>query len=236
MAAQQQMPDWLTSAMGIGSGLGAAGGGLYNLLNKPPNPADAANKYISQIPGQTQQYYSPYMQAGKGSMEELQNQYKDLIGGNVQGRLGESYQASPGYQLRLKEALGAAGNAAAAGGGLGTPMHQGRAEETALKLSGEDYQNYINNQMNLYGLGLKGNERLNQMGFQANQDYANTIANTLGQQGAYSYSGQAGQNQAKSDAWGNIFSGLGMAAGSFAGGPIGAAAGGALGKWAGKYF
>ncbi len=94
-------------------------------------------------------------------------------------------------------------------------MHQGNAEEVATKLSGEDYQKYLQNQMGLYGMGIQGNQNINQMGFDANKDYANSIANMLGTQGAYNFMGQQGQNQAKQQGMGNIFSGLGMAASSF---------------------
>ncbi len=76
----QGIPDWLSQMLGIGGGLGVAGGGIYNMFGGGgKNPADAGNKYISQIPGQTKQYYDPYMQAGKGAMGDLQNQYKDLL-------------------------------------------------------------------------------------------------------------------------------------------------------------
>ncbi len=201
--------------LGIGGGLGMAGGGLYNMFGGGgKNPADAANKTIGQIPGQTQQYYSPYMDAGKGAMSNLQNQYKDLLGGNVQNQLGANYKESPGYQFKLKQALGAGDNAAAAGGMLGTGTHQQNNMQTANDMAGADYNDYIKNQMGLYGLGLGGNEGLNQMGYNASNEQANNVANTLGQQGAYNFMGQQGKNQLKQSGMSNIFSGLGMAASS----------------------
>ncbi len=231
------MPDWLMKALGIGGGLGTAAGGAWNMFGGgQKNPADAANKTIGQIPGQTQPYYQPYMDAGKGAMGNLQNQYKDLLSGNTQNQLGASYKESPGYQAALKAALGAGNNAAAAGGMLGTPAHEAQNMGIASDEASKDYENYIKNQMGLYGAGLSGNEGLNAQGFQANQDYANTLANTLGQQGAYQFAGQAGKNASNAQGMGNIFSGLGMAAGSLFGGPAGGAAGGAAGNWFSKLF
>ena len=222
-----QMPPWLQGSM-IGGGLGTAGAALFG--GKGKNPADVANQYISQIPGQTQQYYSPYMEAGKGAMGNLQNQYADLLSGNVQNKLGENYKESPGYQFKLKQALGAANNASAAGGMLGTGAHQQGNMQVANDIASQDYNDYLKNQMGLYGLGLGGNEGLNQMGFDANKGYADMLAQNLAQQGAYGFMGQQGQNQARQSKFGNIFSGLGMAAGGLMGGPAGAGIGGWLGN------
>ncbi len=213
----------LMQMLGIGGGLGSAAGGTYNLFGGGgKNPATGANNIIGQIPGATKQYYQPYMDAGKGAMGNLQNQYKDLLSGDVQNKLGANYQQSPGYQFKLQQAMGAGNNAAAAGGMAGSGQHQFGNMQTANDLANADYGDYMKNQMGLYGLGLGGNEGLNKMGFDASGKQADSEASTLGQQGAYSYAGQAGQNQKKSDAWGNIFSGLGMAGGAALGGPAGA--------------
>lgn len=217
------VPDWMTQMFG---GLGTAAGGMFGGQGK--NPADVANGYINQIPGQTKPYYSPYMDAGKGAMGNLQNQYADLLSGNVQNKLGENYKESPGYQFKLQEALRGGNAAAAAGGRAGTPMAQQQQMGIANGLASQDYGDYIKNQIGLYGQGLSGNEGLNQMGFDANKGYADMLGQNLSQQGAYGFMGQQGQNQANQQNKSNIFSGLGMAAGGLFGGPAGAAAGGWL--------
>ncbi len=210
------MTDFLKNYGGAATGLGQAAGGFASLFGKgQKNPADAANKYISQIPGQTQQYYQPYMEAGKGAMGELQNQYKDLLGGNVQNRLGESYKQSPGYQFALEQALSAGNNAAAMGGQLGIPAHEQRNMATAQGLASQDYDKYLQNQMGLYGAGLQGNQQFNQQGFEANKSYADQIAQALAQQGNYAFAGQTGQNQARQQGLSDILGGLGGAAASF---------------------
>lgn len=210
------IPPWLQAIMG-GGGAGMAAGGLASLfgMGGGKNPADVANKYISKIPGQTKEFYSPYMEAGKGAMSSLQNQYQDLLGGNVYNKLGEGYKESPGYQYALEQALQAGGNAAAAGGMAGTPLAQQEAMKTAQGLASQDFQNYLNSQMGLYGMGLQGQQGLNQMGFDASKDYASNLANALSQQGAYGYAGQAGQNTQRAGGLSNLFSGLGMLGSAF---------------------
>lgn len=210
------MSSFLQNYGGAFPGIAQAGGGLASLFGKGgKNPADAANKYISQIPGQTQQYYQPYMEAGKGAMGNLQNEYKDLLSGNKQNELGSSFKESPGYQFALQQALAGGNNAAAAGGQLGIPAHEQANMGIAQGLASQDYDKYIQNQMGLYGTGIQGNQQLNQQGFEANKGFADQLAQTLAQQGNYAFSGQTGQNQAKKQGWSDIFGGLGGAAASF---------------------
>lgn len=227
MADTQQnygIPDWLASALGIGGGLGQAAGGLFSIFGNQKNPADAANKRIGQIPGQLEGYYSPYMNAGKGALGDLQNQYKDLLGGNIQNKLGENYKESPGYQFKLKQAMQQGGAAAARGGYLGTPMDQQQSMQLGNDIASQDYNDYIKNQMGLYGLGLTGEQGLNNQGFDANKEMADAWGNTLGAQGAYDFMGQQGANQRQSQGMGDLFKGLGTAGASYFGGPAGGAA------------
>ncbi len=231
-AAQQAQWQQLMQMMGMGGGLGTAAGGLWSMFNKPNDPTKGASNMVGQIPGQTLPYYQPYMDAGKGAMSDLQNQYKDLLSGDKQNQLGANFKEGPGYQYALKNALQAGTNASAAGGMLGTPMHQEQNMGIGEGLAGKEFQNYMQNQMGLYGTGLQGEQGLNQMGFDANKNYADQLANTMNQQAMYNFMGQQGQNQAKQQGMSNIFSGLGTAAGSFFGGP----AGGAGMDWLMKMF
>lgn len=193
------------------AGLGQLGMGIAGLFGKGgKNPAEEANKYLDQIPGMTQGYYSPYQQAGLQSLGHLQTQYSDLLGGKTQDRLGAGYKESPGYKRAMEQAMRAGTNASASGGMLGTPMHQEQNMELAGDIASKDYENYLRNQMGLYGLGLQGEQGLNQMGYGANTDFANLLANIQQQKAGYSYAGQAGQNQQSAGNWKNIFGGLGM--------------------------
>ncbi len=203
--------DWYRKMMGGMMGGGMMGGGLAGMFGgHGKNPADAANKYLDQIPGQTQQYYSPYQEAGKGALGDLQNQYKDLLSGGVYDKLGAGYKESPGYQFKLQQALGAGNSASAAGGMLGTPQHEQQNMQLGNDIASQDFNDYMQKQMGLYGMGLEGQQGLNQMGYNANTDYANMLGSTMGQKAAYGYAGQASQNQNRSNDWSNLFGGLGM--------------------------
>lgn len=215
----------LMQMLGIGGGLGSAAGGAWNMFNPGKNPATAASNQIGTIPGQVKPYYQPYMDAGAGALKNLQGENTSLLSGNKQNELGASYKESPGYQFALKQALQAGNNASAAGGSLGTPMSSENAMNTAQGYAAKDYNDYMNRQQGLYNTGYAGTEGLNNQGYNANSDYANTLANTTAKQAEYGYEGQKGQNEGRSNAMNSIFSGLGMAGGSALGGPMGGAAG-----------
>ena len=219
--------DWLSQLFG---GLGLAGGSMWNMNHPGKNPGDVANGYINQIPGQTQQYYSPYQQAGKGAMSDLQNQNKGLFGGTTQNQLGESYKESPGYKFALEQALAGGNNAAAAGGQLGLPQHEQQNMGIAQGLAAKDYNDYMNRQTDLYKTGYAGTQDINKMGFDANKSYSDMIANALSQQAGYGFAGQAGQNAMNASNSSGLFKGLGMLGGGLAGGPVGSAVGGWLGS------
>jgi len=184
---------------GIGS---AIGGGIGSLFSK--NPADAANKYLNQIPGQTNQYYQPYFEAGKNALPGLQDQYAKLISdpGARLNEIGSSYHQSPGFQFALNQALGGAGRAAAAGGMAGSPQHEQQNMQLASDIGNQDYYNYLNKALGLYGQGLEGNQNLANQGQQAGGNMANLIAQQLATQGQQAYEGQAAKNQG----WSDVFS------------------------------
>lgn len=177
------------------------------------DPTRGASNMVGQIPGATDPYYRPYMDAGRGAMTDLQNQYKDLLGGGVYDRLGQGYKESPGYKFKLQQAMQGAGNAAAAGGMAGSPMHQQDSMQLAHDISDQDFNNYMQNQMGLYGLGLQGEQGMNQMGYDASNQQANNVGNSMNQQGQYNFMGQQGRNQYRQARTNNWMSGLGMAAG-----------------------
>src|SRR5258708_34890404 len=177
------------------------------------DPTTGASNIVGQIPGQTDQYYRPYMEAGKGAMSELQNQYKDLLGGGVYDRLGQNYKESPGYRFKLEQDMQMGHNAAAAGGMLGTPMHQYDSQSTAHGLADQDFNNYMQGQMGLYGMGLNGEQGLNQMGYDASNQQANNVGNSMNQQAQYNYLGRNGRNEYNQQRTNNWMNGLGMSAG-----------------------
>lgn len=199
--------------------------GFFDFLKGGKNPADSALPYLDKIPGQTLPYMQPYFEAGTGALPGLQDQYKNLLGdpGGFMNKIGGSYQQSPGFKFALQQALQSGGNAAAAGGMAGSPMHQQQNMEVATGLANQDFGNWMQNALGLYGQGLHGQQDLAHMGQQSGQSIADMIAQTLAQQGNLAFQGQAQKNQNQSDLFGNIFKGIGAIGGM--GRPFGAFSG-----------
>ena len=152
-------------------GLGGLGAGLGQLFGgSGGNPFDAASEYYNKIPGAINPYFKPYQEAGQNALSTLTGQYGNLINdpNGLMSRIGAGYQKSPGYDWQLNQGLQAGNNAAAAGGMLGSPQHQQNNQATAQGLANQDYYNYMNKALGLYGTGLSGLQGINQMGFNAN--------------------------------------------------------------------
>lgn len=233
MSGAQGM-DW--SKFGMASGLGGVASGLGSLfMGGGKNPYDAASSFYNRIPGAVSPYYSPYQQAGQNALGQLQGQYGQLTGGlnGLQGqysslmndpsgmynKLASGYHQSPGFQFQMGQGMNAANNAAAAGGMAGSPQHQQQAATMAEGLANQDFGNYMDRSMNLYGQGLQGNQGLynsglqglqglNSQGFNANDQMARIMADMLSQQGQMKFAGQAAQNQSQGQGWGDMFGGI----------------------------
>lgn len=195
----------LMKAGGLAGGLGGLAG-LFG-FGKGKNPADVANQTLQQIPGQTQQYYQPYMDAGNQSMSQLMQ----MLGQNptdTYNKLGEGYKQSPGYKFQLEQALASGNSANAAGGMLGSPQHVQQNEELAQNVAAKDYDEYMKNVLGLNSQNMQGLSGLAGLGANAANQYGSGIASNLGQQAQYGYAGQAGQNQQNQQNWSNVFNAL----------------------------
>lgn len=202
-----------TTGFGLGMGAGNIFGGLGGIFGKGKNPADTANRYVSQIPNATAPYYAPWLGAGMSTLPKLAGQYDELTNdpGAKLNQIGSSFHESPGFQFALQQALQGAGHAAAAGGMAGSPQHEQENMQLANNIANQDYYNYLSGATGLYGQGLSGMQGLSMQGQQAGQSLADQIAQSLGQQGQYAYEGQAGKNAAKSSGWSALGTGLGLA-------------------------
>lgn len=181
------------------------------------NPADAAMPYLNQIPGQTNQYMQPWFDAGKGALTGLQDQYGQLTKdpGGKMNQIGQSFQQSPGFKFAMDQAMQGGNHAAAAGGMAGSPQHEQQNMQLATNLGNQEYNNWLQNALGMYGMGIQGQQGLSQQGQQSGQSMADMIAQTLAQQGNLAFQGSRQQNQNKNDLWGNIFKGAGTALGAF---------------------
>jgi hypothetical protein len=192
------------------SGMGGIASGMYDMFGKQKNPYDSAQQYWNQI-SNANQYNQPYYNAGIGQLGQLSGQYGQLMNdpGGKFNQIGESFHESPGFKFALDQALGANQRQQAAGGMAGSPMHEQQNMTTATGLANQDYYNYMNGAMGLYGQGLQGAQGMANQGQQAGNNMADMIAQQLAMQGAGAFGGQKYQNDKFSNAWGNIFGGLG---------------------------
>lgn len=200
---------------GLVSGLGGLFGGLFGHNNG--NPADAAMQYYNQIPGTLKPYYDKYINAGGTSLDSLMGQFSKMLSdpGSIMKMAGSGYQQSPGYKLNYDQGMNAQNSAAAAGGMLGTPGHQQQAGRFASDLANQDYNTYLNQALGLYSQGIQGQQGINQMGYNASDTLAQSLASNLMNQGNIAYQGQANKNQSSADRMNSIFGGLGGLASLF---------------------
>lgn len=205
MAGNSLFPGW---GGVIGGGLGLLGGLLGSRANDRANKK--TDRMLDQIPNELKQYLLPYINAGMGSMGKIGGEYDKLITdpNAIISQLGSGYQESPGYQWRKEQGLNAITNAQAAGGMAGTPQHQQYAGELAGNLANQDYQNYLNSVLGLYGTGLQGHQGLSEMGAGAGGSLATSLANYMLGRGALNYTRQANQNQANSGIFSSLLGGL----------------------------
>lgn len=207
--------------MMIAQGIGAAGKGVAGLFgNKNKNsPGNAANDQLDKIPGMTKPYFDPYMQSGQKNLSDLNGEYDTSVNNpnDIYNRLANGYKESPGYQMRLKNALQLGENASARGGMLGTPYDQEQAMGIGTDIASQDYEKYLEHMFGIYNQGISGKQGLENQGFDATTDYASLIAAIQGQKANNAAGGQDWQNRQNAANWSNIFGGAGAAAGGYFG-------------------
>ena len=195
--------------MGLASGLGGISSGIAGLIGGGKNPADVANNRIRQIPGKTSPYFKPYSESGERSIKPWEDEYNRLISdpGGKYNEIGEGYKQSPGFKFALQQALQGGNHAAAAGGMAGSPQHEQQNMQLANDIASQDYYKYMQGATGLYGQGLEGGENMMNRGANAGKNQADVEAQTLSQEGAYDYEGQASKNKARQKAISDILSG-----------------------------
>lgn len=136
-------------------------------------------------------------------LNQMQGAYTDP---NTYNTIASQYKEGPAFQHRLRRALEAQGNSAAAGGMAGSLADQRSQAEVANDLSEEDFHKYLAERLGI------------------SQD----LASILGQKAGYSFAGQAGQNQQSQAHTNNLLGLLGLgiggglgAYGNFSNSPLG---------------
>jgi hypothetical protein len=168
--------------------------GLFDWLGS--DPSKAANKYLDQIPGMAHKAFDPYINMGQQMGKGLQDQYSQLMNdpGARMNQIGAGYQQSPGFQFALKQAMQAGGNAAAAGGMAGSPMHEFENMNTATGMANQDYNQYLQNAMGMYNTGLSGASGMYNTGANASNSMANMMNQNMQNQASNAYSGANWRN------------------------------------------
>lgn len=169
--------------------------GLFDWLGT--DPSKASKKYLDKVPGTITPYYEPFINAGKNQLPGLEEQYGNLMNdpGAMLNKFGESYQKSPGFDFALQQALQGAGNAAAAGGMAGSPMHEQQNMGLATNLANQDYNNYLSNAMSMYGKGLSGSQDLYGKGMSSSDALARMLEDNLNSQASNAFGGAQWKNK-----------------------------------------
>lgn len=192
---------------------GAALAPLFSSSPKFKNPADAAMPWLNQVPGQVSPYYKPYIERGEHAGSALEGEYGQMTNdpGGLYSHLGQGYKESPGYQFKLKQAMMAGDNAAAAGGMAGSLQHQQQNETVANGLASDDFRQYMDQILGEYNQGIHGQEDMLGQGYNASNELGQTIGNNLNSKADVASRGvdQENQyNQAKAQTqgqkWGNL--------------------------------
>ncbi len=191
-----------TMAAGGGGMLGGALNSAMSPINSMtnalfPNPGNAAMPYEQQGMNQLPGYYKPYMQAGQGALGTLGGQYSQLLNnpGGMFNQIGQSYHQSPGFQFAMRQAMMGANQGAAAGGMAGSPSAMQNNMQIATGLGNQDYYNYMNNAMGMYGQGLQGEQGLAGLGYDASNSLGTNMGDMYNNEAQLAYAGQADQNQ-----------------------------------------
>lgn len=233
MSAEQPGGNWWNN-QNIWGGLGNIGSGIANMFQS--NPADAAKGYLNQIPGemggylnpyinngnQAYGYLQPYMQRGNNAGNMLMGQYGAMTSnpGQFMNQIGQGFQQSPGYEFEQSQALGQANRAAAAGGMAGSPAEQQQIAGVSGQIANQDYYNYLNHAMDMFGQGMNGLQNMSgqgmnaaqnvyNTGYNASSDMANSLADYYMSQGNLGYAGAQNQNNSMLGGLGSLASGLG---------------------------
>ena len=151
-----------------------------------------ADQYMSQIPDILKKYFAPYEGLVQDPTQKL-------------SQIGAGYKQSPGYQFALNQALKGVGQASAAGGMAGSPQQQQQAAATAQGLASQDYGQYMQRALGLYGTGLAGQRGLG-------EDLASSLMSRAQLAQLQQEEAARQQEQSKSNIWGALGSAAGIAA------------------------
>lgn len=186
----------VATALAVGGGIASSIIGGNAAKSAAEDQADAIRRAVrlqKKMYEQGREDMAPWLAAGKQSLATLQ------------GELGNSYEASKGYNWQVQEGeKGVLSNLSALG-----MTNSGSAlkalEQFRQGLANQDYGQWYNRQAQLASGGQQQSGALAQQG----QNYANTAGNLMGQLGAVQASGTVGQANAYREGIGDFMGYLG---------------------------
>lgn len=189
---------------------------LDRIFGHRNDPAQAANKYLNQIPGIGHQYYDPFINQGAEAGNKLSGHYGNLLDDPTGfiNKILAGYKPSEGYQYQKEQVGRSLSNTAAAGGIAGTPLDQMNQGEAVQKLLSGDMQQYLQNALGAYGLGLQGEQGIANKGFNASGSLADFLGGALNQQGGLAFQGAQQHNSDRNSIISALIKALGHGAGS----------------------
>jgi len=152
--------------------------GVGRIFSGGRDASQQAIPYLNQIPQYGREAYNPFIQQGAQAGEMLNPIYQRMAqdpNAYINEIMGQ-YQQSPGFDLQRREMLKEALGAATAGGYAGSQEDQRSRAAMIQELLGGDMQSYLQNRLNLQGVGLQGLENKVGRGFQG----AGSMADYLG--------------------------------------------------------
>lgn len=175
--------------------------GFFSFLGgKGSNPANAAMPYLDKIPQYGKDAYNPYIQQGQQAGGIAQGEYNKLTQDPSAfiNAIMSKYQQSPESAYKQQQLSRGLSNTAAAGGYRGGQFEQTQQAELMNALMGSDMQQWLQNNLGVYGAGLQGQQHHADQGFQASGNLADYLGGAAGQQGSLAFQGQATKNANRS--------------------------------------
>jgi len=200
------------------------------IFNGGASASDAAMEQYNKIPGVYDKYLSPYINRGDQAYDKYNASLDSMMangGVDFVNSIYNQYDESPAYKFAAGQATDAAGNAAAAGGTLGTGAHQAQLADYIQGLSSRDQEGFFNRSMGAYNKGMQGQSDIMTNGYNASNSMAQGLAGNYQDMGSLAYNKQEAQTRGAM----GIF---GMGLGALTGGLGGGAMGGVMGSQGGQ--
>lgn len=172
-----------------------------NQLLGSANNLRALDQFRPAAPASSTQY-----SVGDNTFTTLEEAQAFAAANPVGGQEYQGYTATPGYDFRLQQGLGAVDMSAAARGGLNSGATLKASQQFGRNLATEDYGNYLNR---LTGMASNGQNAAGAQGA-SNQFYSQQAGNALAAGGNAAAAGAIGFNNALQGGISNYFGYMGQ--------------------------